>query len=124
MFCCYNKKLSQQQQKHFSHYNSFEHLELFFHFGYFRRTYSDSLSEFSFIYSIILFCRSFKLYLSLLSVEVSLVTNCIQREQSNNLLLLHQGCQHIENGTAADEGEVGGGGLIKNGGLIKLWGGG
>ena len=44
------------------------------------------------------------------TVGVSLVTNCIQREQSNNLLLLHQGCQHIENGTAADEGEVGGGG--------------
>ena len=59
-------------------------------------------------------------FISLLSVEVSLVTNCIQRERSNNLLLLHQGCQHIENGTAADEGEVGGGG---GGGADKNMGG-
>lgn len=56
-----------------------------------------------------------------MSIEISLVTNCLQRGESNHFTASSkQSCQKTENEAAAYEGKVEGGG----GGLMKMLGGG
>lgn len=55
-----------------------------------------------------------------MSIEISLVTNCLQRGESNHFTASSkQSCQKTENEAAAYEGKVEGGG-----GLKKMLGGG